>query len=188
MSGPRPVVLSGPSGAGKSTLLKRLMKEYEGVFGFSVSHTTRNPRPGEENGKDYHFVTREKMQEGIDKGEFIENADKSSIEDVQAQNLICILDVDIQGVKNIKKTDLNPIYISIQPPSMEILEKHLRGRQTETEDSLQKRLEAARIDMELSKEPGVFDMVIINDDLEEAYEKLKSVLIEEIEKVQDAKK
>ncbi|KAK2898414.1 hypothetical protein Q8A67_009832 [Cirrhinus molitorella] len=197
MSGPRPVVLSGPSGAGKSTLLKRLMKEYEGVFGFSVSHTTRNPRPGEEDGKDYHFVTREKMQEGIDKGEFIENAEfsgnmygtsKSSIEDVQAQNLICILDVDIQGVKNIKKTDLNPIYISIQPPSMEILEKRLRERQTESEDSLQKRLEAARIDMELSNEPGVFDIVIVNDDLEEAYEKLKSVLIEEIEKVQDAKK
>nr|AAH59563.1 Guk1 protein [Danio rerio] len=197
MSGPRPVVLSGPSGAGKSTLLKRLMKEYEGVFGFSVSHTTRNPRPGEEDGKDYHFVTKEKMQEGIDKDEFIENAEfsgnmygtsKSSIEDVQAQNLICILDVDIQGVRNIKKTDLNPIYISIQPPSMEILEKRLRDRQTETEDSLQKRLEAARIDMELSKEPGVFDIVIVNDDLEEAYEKLKSVLIEEIEKVQDAQK
>ncbi|XP_056585720.1 guanylate kinase 1b [Triplophysa dalaica] len=197
MSGPRPVVLSGPSGAGKSTLLKRLMKEYEGVFGFSVSHTTRNPRPGEENGKDYHFVTREKMQGGIDNSDFIENAEfsgnmygtsKSSIEDVRAQNLICILDVDIQGVNNIKKTDLNPIYISIQPPSMEILEKRLRERQTETEESLQKRLEAARIDMELSKETGVFDIVIINDDLEGAYEKLKSVLIEEIEKVQDSKK
>lgn len=135
------------------------------------------------------------MQEGIDQDDFIENAEfsgnmygtsKSSITDVQAQNLICILDVDIQGVKNIKKTDLNPIYISIQPPSMEILEKRLRDRQTETEESLQKRLEAARIDMELSKEPGTFDLVIINDDLEEAYEKLKSVLIEEIQKVQDS--
>ncbi|XP_065103969.2 guanylate kinase 1b [Paramisgurnus dabryanus] len=135
------------------------------------------------------------MQEGIDQDDFIENAEfsgnmygtsKSSITDVQAQNLICILDVDMQGVKNIKKTDLNPIYISIQPPSMEILEKRLRDRQTETEESLQKRLEAARIDMELSKEPGTFDLVIINDDLEEAYEKLKSVLIEEIQKVQDS--
>ncbi|XP_062412520.1 guanylate kinase-like [Sardina pilchardus] len=196
MAGPRPVVLSGPSGAGKSTLLKRLMKDYEGVFGFSVSHTTRNPRPGEEDGKDYHFTSREKMQEGIDNGDFIENAEfsgnmygtsKSAIGDVQAQNLICILDVDIQGVKNIKETDLNPIYISIQPPSMEILEKRLRDRQTETDDSLQKRLDAARTDMELSKEPGMFDLVIINDDLEEAYEKLKSVLMEEIQKVQDSK-
>ncbi|KAG7332790.1 hypothetical protein KOW79_004624 [Hemibagrus wyckioides] len=189
MPGPRPVVLSGPSGAGKSTLLKRLMQEYDGVFGFSVSHTTRNPRPGEENGKDYHFITREKMQESIDNGEFIENTvfsgnmygtSKSAVEDVQAQNLICILDVDLQGVRNIKQTDLNPIYISIQPPSMEILEKRLRDRQTETEESLQKRLEAARIDMELSKEPGIFDIVIVNDDLENAYEKLKSALIEVI--------
>ncbi|TNM88047.1 guanylate kinase 1b isoform X1 [Takifugu rubripes] len=235
MSRPRPVVLSGPSGAGKSTLLKRLMKEHEGVFGFSVSHTTRNPRPGEENGKglnklpmllgatllpvadvfssdletsfscpndseptdeDYHFTTREAMQEGIDNGDFIENAEfsgnmygtsKAAIEDVQAQNLICILDVDIQGVRRIKETDLNPIYISIQPPSMDILEKRLRDRQTETEDSLQKRLEAARIDMELSQEPGMFDMVIINDDLERAYEELKEILDEEIKKVQEAK-
>ncbi|XP_029906354.1 guanylate kinase 1b isoform X4 [Myripristis murdjan] len=196
MSKPRPVVLSGPSGAGKSTLMKRLLQDHEGVFGFSVSHTTRNPRPGEEDGKDYHFTTREAMQEGIDQGEFIENAEfsgnmygtsKSAVEDVLAKNLICILDVDIQGVKNIKKTDLNPIYISIQPPSMEILEKRLRDRQTETEESLQKRLEAARIDMELSNEPGVFDVVIINDDLEKAYQELKDVLNEEITKVQEAK-
>uniref|UniRef100_A0A668SBC5 Guanylate kinase-like domain-containing protein n=1 Tax=Oreochromis aureus TaxID=47969 RepID=A0A668SBC5_OREAU len=228
MSGPRPVVLSGPSGAGKSTLLKRLMKEHEGVFGFSVSHTTRNPRPGEEDGKGlnklpmllgatllpvaavlssediemsasfsyYHFTTREAMQEGIDKGEFIEHAEfsgnmygtsKASVEDVRAKNLICILDVDIQGVKRIKETDLNPIYISIQPPSMEVLEERLRDRQTETEESLQKRLEAARADMELSKEPGVFDVVIINDDLEKAYEELKEILDEEIKKVQEAK-
>ncbi|XP_060889547.1 guanylate kinase 1b isoform X1 [Labrus mixtus] len=237
MSGPRPVVLSGPSGAGKSTLMKRLIKDHEGVFGFSVSHTTRNPRPGEEDGKglnklplllgatllpvadifssedldmtssfscpnesktpheDYHYTTREAMQEGIANGDFIENAEfsgnlygtsKAAIEDVQAKNLICILDVDIQGVRRIKETDLNPIYISIQPPSMEILEKRLRDRQTETEESLQKRLEAARIDMELSKEPGVFDIVIINDDLERAYEDLKDILNEEIQKVQEA--
>uniref|UniRef100_A0A8D3CDZ7 guanylate kinase n=1 Tax=Scophthalmus maximus TaxID=52904 RepID=A0A8D3CDZ7_SCOMX len=182
MSGLRPVVLSGPSGAGKSTLMKRLMKEHEGVFGFSVSH--------------YHFTTREAMEEGINQGEFIENAEfsgnmygtsKAAVEDVLARNLICILDVDIQGVRRIKETDLNPIYISIQPPSMDILEKRLRDRQTETEESLLKRLEAARIDMEHSKEPGVFDVVIINDDLERAYEELKDILNEEIQKVQEAK-
>ncbi|KAM6962646.1 uncharacterized protein FYW47_008325 [Aplochiton taeniatus] len=192
MSGPRPVVLSGPSGAGKSTLMKKLLKDYPGVFGFCVSHTTRKPRPGEVDGKDYHFSTKEAVQEGIDNGEFIENAEfsgnlygtsKSAVEDVQAKNLICILDVDIQGVKNIKQTDLDPIYVSIQPPSMEILEKRLRDRNTETEESLQKRLDAARNDMELSQEPGVFDCLIINDDLEKAYEQLNNVLIEEIEKV-----
>ncbi|XP_029562291.1 uncharacterized protein LOC115158000 isoform X1 [Salmo trutta] len=197
MEGPRPVVLSGPSGAGKSTLMKMLLRDYDGVFGFSVSHTTRSPRPGEVDGKDYHFSNREAMQEDIDDGTYIENAEfsgnlygtsKSSVDEVRANGLICILDVDIQGVRNIKQTDLDPIYVSIQPPSMEILEKRLRDRNTETEESLLKRLEAARVDMELSNEPGVFDMLIVNDDLEEAYEKLQSVLIEEITKVQSTKK
>ncbi|XP_041695878.1 protein PALS1-like isoform X3 [Coregonus clupeaformis] len=197
MQGPRPVVLSGPSGAGKSTLMKMLLRDYDGVFGFSVSHTTRSPRPGEVDGKDYHFSNREAMQEDIDDGKYIENTEfsgnlygtsKYSVDEVRANGLICILDVDIQGVRNIKQTDLDPIYVSIQPPSMEILEKRLRDRNTETEESLQKRLEAARVDMELSNEPGVFDMLIVNDDLEEAYEKLQSVLIEEITKVQSTKK
>uniref|UniRef100_A0A665X4M5 Guanylate kinase n=1 Tax=Echeneis naucrates TaxID=173247 RepID=A0A665X4M5_ECHNA len=184
MAGPRPVVLSGPSGAGKSTLLKKLMKEYDNVFGFSVSHTTRNPRPGEEDGKDYHYVTREVMQASIDNGDFIENAEfsgnlygtsKAAVQDVQAKNLICILDIDMQGVKNIKCTDLNPIYISIQPPSME---KRLRDRNTESEESLCRRLNAARVEMEFSKEPGVFDVVIVNDKLEDAYGKLREALVE----------
>eukprot|EP00066_Takifugu_rubripes_P025227 XP_011614493.1 PREDICTED: guanylate kinase isoform X4 [Takifugu rubripes] len=187
MAGPRPVVLSGPSGAGKSTLLKKLMKEYNNVFGFSVSHTTRNPRPGEENGKDYHYVTRDVMKAGIDKGEFIENAEfsgnmygtsKAAVQDVQAKNLICILDIDMQGVKNIKKTDLNPIYISIQPPSMEVLEKRLRDRKTESEESLQKRLNAAKNEIEFSKKPGIFDVVIVNDNLEDAYDQLKNAVLE----------
>ncbi|XP_005208453.1 guanylate kinase isoform X7 [Bos indicus] len=77
MSGPRPVVLSGPSGAGKSTLLKKLLQEHGSIFGFSVSHTTRDPRPGEENGKDYYFVTREVMQRDIAAGDFIEHAEFS---------------------------------------------------------------------------------------------------------------
>ncbi|XP_053740019.1 guanylate kinase isoform X2 [Synchiropus splendidus] len=187
MAGPRPVVLSGPSGAGKSTLLKKLMKEYDSVFGFSVSHTTRSPRPGEENGKDYHYVSREAMQAAIARGDFIENAEfsgnlygtsKAAVQAVQAKNLICILDIDMQGVRNIKRTDLDPIYISIQPPSMTVLETRLRDRQTESEENLQKRLRAAEVDMELSKEPGMFDVVIINDRLEEAYGKLQEALLE----------
>ncbi|KAG9472602.1 guanylate kinase isoform X2 [Eleutherodactylus coqui] len=196
MAGPRPVVLSGPSGAGKSTLLKKLLKDYEGVFGFSVSHTTRSPRPGEANGKDYHFVTREEMQQGIANGEFIENAvfsgnmygtSKMAVQAVQARNQVCILDIDMQGVRNIKKTDLNPIYISIHPPSVEILVKRLRDRNTESEESLQKRLQAAIDDMEISKEPGLFDEIIINDDLEEAYSRLTDVLKEEIAAAQTSK-
>ncbi|XP_065123663.1 guanylate kinase isoform X2 [Paramisgurnus dabryanus] len=197
MAGPRPVVMSGPSGAGKSTFLKRLLKEFEGVFGFSVSHTTRSPRPGEENGKDYHYVTRAEMQKSIAEGNFIEHAEfsgnmygtsKAAVKVVQANNLICVLDVDMQGVKSIKKTDLNPIYVSIQPPSMEILENRLRDRKTENEESLQKRLNAARTDMEMSKEPGLFDVVIINDDLDAAYGRLKEALLPEIQKVKVSNK
>lgn len=192
MAGPKPVVLTGPSGAGKSTLLKKLMKEFDNVFGFSVSHTTRTPRPGEVNGRDYHYVTREAMQSGIDGGDFIEHAEfsgnmygtsKAAVQAVQARNLICILDIDMQGVRSIKKTDLNPIYISIQPPSMEVLEERLRDRKTESEANLQKRLNAAHVDMKFSQEPGLFDAVIVNDNLEDAYEQLKSSLIEEINNV-----
>ncbi|XP_061878551.1 guanylate kinase-like [Entelurus aequoreus] len=189
MAGPRPVVLSGPSGTGKSTLYKKLMKEYSSVFGFSVSHTTRNPRPGEVNGKDYHYVTREAMQAAINKGDFIENAEfsgnlygtsKAAVQDVKDRNLICILDIDMQGVRNIKRTDLNPIYISIQPPSLDILETRLRDRKTESEENLQKRLNAAKAEIEFSKEAGVFDLVIVNDNLDDAYEQLRDALLEEI--------
>ncbi|XP_066122395.1 guanylate kinase isoform X1 [Saccopteryx bilineata] len=193
MSGPRPVVLSGPSGAGKSTLLKRLLQEHGSIFGFSVSHTTRDPRPGEENGKDYYFVTKEVMQRDIDAGDFIEHAEfsgnlygtsKAAVRMVQAMNQICVLDVDLQGVHSIKKTDLRPIYIFVQPPSLEVLEQRLRQRNTETEESLVKRLAAARADMESSKEPGLFDLIIVNDSLDKAYSALKEALLEEIKKVQ----
>ncbi|CAN9502810.1 unnamed protein product [Ophioblennius macclurei] len=190
----RPVVLSGPSGAGKSTLLKKLMGEYDNVFGFSVSHTTRNPRSGEVNGKHYHFVTRDEMQSGIDGGDFIESAEysgnlygtsKAAVHAVQKNNLICILDIDMQGVKSIKNTDLNPIYISIQPPTLQTLEKRLRDRKTETEESLQRRLKAAEAEIAFSKQPDVFDHIVINDKLDEAYEQLKEALIEEINKVKN---
>ena len=72
--GPRPLILCGPSGTGKSTLIKKLMAEFKDVFGFSVSHTTRKPRPGETDGKEYHFVTREAMEQSIQNGEFVESA------------------------------------------------------------------------------------------------------------------
>ncbi|XP_039076208.1 guanylate kinase isoform X4 [Hyaena hyaena] len=171
MPGPRPVVLSGPSGAGKSTLLKRLLQEHGSIFGFSVSHTTRDPRPGEENGKDYYFVTREVMQQDIAAGDFIEHAEfsgnlygtsKAAVRAVQAMNRICVLDVDLQG------------------------EQRLRQRNTETEESLAKRLAAARVDMESCecKEQGLFDLIIINDDLDKAYQALEEALSEEIKKAQ----
>jgi guanylate kinase len=186
----RPIVFCGPSGSGKSTLLKRLMAEYPKAFAFSVSHTTRKPRKGEENGREYHFVSREEIQRGINAGEFLEHAQfsgnyygtsKSAVDAVLSQGRICALDIDIQGVINLKKTNLNPIFCFIKPPSLESLEKRLRERGTETEESLAKRLDTAKVELEYEKnEKNAFDFVIVNDDLESTYDKLKVILIPQI--------
>ncbi|KAJ3211086.1 guanylate kinase [Dinochytrium kinnereticum] len=147
----RPIIICGPSGAGKSTLLKRLFKEFPDRFGFSVSHTTRKPRPGEETGKDYHFVTPEIMQRDIEKGNFIEHAQFSgnfygtsyqAVEDVLSQNRNVILDIDMQGVKIIQSQlaagtsrfsalPLKPVFIFLAPPSIEDLKNRLTARGTE---------------------------------------------------------
>ncbi|XP_023334034.1 guanylate kinase-like [Eurytemora carolleeae] len=187
MAGPSPLVLCGPSGVGKSTLLKKMLEKYAKHFGFSVSHTTRKPREGEENGKAYHFVTKEAMEAAISQGEFIEHAvfagnmygtSKAAVETVRNKGLICILDIDLQGVMSIKKTDLNPKYIFIKPPSITELETRLKARGTETEVSLQRRLEAAKTDLEYAEKPGYFDLVITNDDLNAAYDSLEKYITE----------
>ncbi|KAI8995043.1 guanylate kinase [Pilobolus umbonatus] len=178
-------VISGPSGSGKSTLLKRLFAEYPNTFGFSISHTTRKPRPGEVNGKDYHFVEKESMVKEVEAGKFIESATFSgnmygtsikAVEDVVAQGKVCMLDIDMQGVISVKKTELNPKYIFVQPPSMEVLEKRLRGRGTEKEEAVVARLEAAKKELDYGTVPGNYDTIIINDDLEKAYNALKTTI------------
>ena len=181
-----PVVFSGPSGVGKSTLLKKLFKEFPDAFGFSVSHTTRPPRDGEQNGIDYHFVTRETMQGEIAENNFIEYAEfankmygtsKKSIKDVLESNRICILDIDEQGVKNLKKLDdMSCKFVFISPPSVDELKKRLMGRGTETEDTLKSRMDTATSAINFSKEKGAYDSVIVNDDLEKAYAELRAYL------------
>ncbi|KAF3834766.1 hypothetical protein F7725_027324 [Dissostichus mawsoni] len=156
MSGPRPVVLSGPSGAGKSTLMKRLMKEHEGIFGFSTQQETHDQ---ERKTAKTTTILPESGHSRRDRQE----------PDVHPR-------CGHPGSEEDQRDRVEP-HLHLHPaPSMDILEKRLRDRQTETEESLQKRLEAARIDMELSNEPGVFDVVIINDDLERAYEELRDIL------------
>ena len=177
-------------GSGKSTLLKRLNAEFPHAFSFSVSHTTRKPRPGEVDGKDYYFVTRDEMLKMIENDEFLENAQfsgnlygtsKEAVRSVLNSGRICTLDVDIQGVKNLKKTDLNPIYCFIKPPSIEELEKRLRGRGTETEDSLEKRLDTARVEVEYEQnEVDSFDYVVVNENVDVAYGELKKILESQI--------
>ncbi|CAH1759931.1 5608_t:CDS:2 [Entrophospora sp. SA101] len=166
----RPIVVSGPSGTGKSTLLKRLFEEYPNKFGFSISHTTRSPRPGEQNGREYHFVPREKFFELIKQNKFIEHAEFSgnlygtSVDAVKAVadlGKICILDIELQGVKSVKKTDLNARYLFIAPPSIEVLESRLRKRGTETESSIEARLKAAKEELEYADLEGSHDFIVI---------------------------
>ncbi|GJJ74159.1 guanylate kinase [Entomortierella parvispora] len=181
----RPIVVSGPSGAGKSTFLKRLFAEYPNKFGFSISNTTRAPRAGETDGVEYYFITREKFLEGVANGDFIEHAEFSGnlygttvqgVRNVGERGQICILDIDMQGVKLVKNTNLNPYYLSVQPPSLEVLEQRLRGRGTETESALQARLAAAQGELDYAKEEGAYDETIVNDDLEAAYSKFRDFI------------
>jgi len=190
----RPICFCGPSGSGKSTLLNRLMSEFPQLFAFSVSHTTRKPRAGEVNGKNYHFVERERMLEQISKNEFLEHMEfsgniygtsKKSITDVLSSGRICALDVDIKGVISMKQTNLNPIYFFIKPPCMETLEHRLRSRGTETEESLKMRLDTAKRELEyVMAEVDTFHYIIVNDDLDMAYELLKKHLSSQINQAQ----
>lgn len=174
----RPLVLCGPSGCGKSTLTNRLLKDHPNKFGFSISHTTRGPRPGEVNGREYYFTDRASMQKSVDAGEFIEWAiyngnmygtSKKAIQDVVDSGKACVLDIDVQGVKKMKNSGIDCYYIFVKTPSLEELEKRLRSRGTETEESLSKRLEIAKKELAFAETPGNFNRVIINDDLDRAY-------------------
>jgi len=133
----------------------------------------------------YYFVTREEFLKLIDENAFIEHAEFSgnmygttlkAVRSVGESGKICVLDIDQQGVRSIKKTDLNPIFVFIKPPSLEILEKRLRDRNTETEESLQKRLGAAKAELEYGETPGVHDIIIVNNDLDEAFVELENFL------------
>ncbi|MCJ1315221.1 hypothetical protein MMC15_000537 [Xylographa vitiligo] len=183
----RPVVISGPSGAGKSTLLKRLFADHPSTFGFSISHTTRSPRPGETNGVEYHFAPRQQFMELMDEGGFIEHAkfggnyygtSVKAVRDIAEKGRICILDIEMEGVKQVKRTDLNARFLFLSPPSLEVLEERLRGRGTENEDSLQKRLTQAKAEMEYAKGEGVHDKVVVNDDLDRAYKELEAWVVD----------
>ncbi|KAJ3015115.1 guanylate kinase [Thoreauomyces humboldtii] len=190
---PRPIVLCGPSGSGKSTLLKRLFAEYPENFGFSVSHTTRSPRPGETDGKDYHFVSRDKMLAEISANHFLEHAEFASnmygtsfqsVDDVLAANKHVILDIDMQGVLQLQtalksghvKMKGRPLFLFIAPPNVEVLEKRLTGRGTEDAASLKKRLDAAKKELEWGLGKGNVDAVVVNDDVEKAYGELKAAI------------
>ena len=185
MSKPRPVVMCGPSGVGKGTLINRLMADFPGRFGFSVSHTTRAPRPGEEDGVHYNFVEKAAMEADIAAGKFLEYAhvheniygtSLAAVEAVAEKGQVCVLDIDVQGAEIVKKSSLDALFVFISPPSMEELEARLRGRGTEKEESIQKRLANAAGEMAKTKVEGFFHAVIVNDDLDRAYGELKKAI------------
>jgi len=180
------IVVSGPSGAGKSTLLKRLFAQHPDTFGFSVSHTTRAPREGEANGIQYYFVPRERFAELVGQQAFIEHTQFSSncygtskraVEDVAAKGRVCILDIEMEGVKQVKESTLPAKFVFIQPPSIEVLRARLEGRGTENASSIQKRLDQATKELEYAALPGSHDKIIVNDDLAKCYEEFHEYIM-----------
>ena len=179
-----PTVVCGPSGVGKGTLLKRVKELLPNTFGVAVSHTTRKPRPGEVDGVAYNFTTKEEFEKGIKNGDFVEYADVNGnyygtsiqgIDNVSNKNLICILEIDVQGAKIIKdagKLTANYLFITCDG-GLETLKQRLKGRNTENEEQIKKRLNTAEKEFKFLKEnDGFFGRVISNDILEEAAQKL----------------
>ncbi|KAI0416809.1 guanylate kinase [Xylaria grammica] len=177
-----PVVISGPSGVGKGTLAQKLFDAHPGVFASTVSHTTRAPRSGEVEGVSYYFISVAEFELLISQNAFVEytsfsghyyGTSKHTIAEQTAKGLVVLLDIEMHGVKQIKMhPGFNARCVFIKPPSMEELEARLRGRGTESEESIQKRLTRAEAELEYSKTPGVHDIIITNDKIEEAFEKL----------------
>jgi guanylate kinase len=178
-----PLVIAGPSGVGKGTLSKLLFKHFPGQFGLSVSHTTRAPRDGEVDGVHYHFVKLSTMEAAIARGEFAEYArvhknmygtSLASIREVsEKKGQICLLDIDMQGCKSLRAAGLKTRGVFIDPPSMEALEARLRGRGTETEETLATRLGVAAAEMAYGAAPGNFDARLTNDALELCWAELR---------------
>eukprot|EP00842_Homolaphlyctis_polyrhiza_P002418 jgi/Hompol1/3177/HPOL_006385-RA len=138
----RPVVLCGPNGAGKRTLTSRLLQEFPHIYGLTVSHTTRSPRSGEENGVHYHFVSRAEMEKMIDEGKFIQvvslfgnmyGTSMEAVDKVTEEGKICIMDLEVEGVIALKKSHLKSRYIYVTTPNMAVLEERLHARLTPAE-------------------------------------------------------
>lgn len=183
----KPIIVCGPSGAGKGTLINILFEKFQDKLGFSVSHTTRQPREGEEHGVHYNFTSVDIMRQEIADDKFIEYAEVhgnyygtsvESVDKVSRSGKICVLDIDIQGVQKVKESNLDAIYVFVAPPSMEALETRLRGRGTEKEEDIQKRLHNANGEMEYGQVEGNFDRYLINDDLDRASEELIDMMKE----------
>ena len=175
------IFISGPSGVGKSTIIRRILADNPNLV-LSISYTTRKPRPAEEHGRDYFFITQSEFEAMIDRQEFLEWAEVHSnyygtslswVEQKEAQGMDVLFDIDVQGVAQARGISSPGAYVMIVPPDMETLRQRLDKRATEDEASLNIRLDNAR--RELSRWQ-MYDYLVINDNLDEAVSHLQSVI------------
>lgn len=174
------IVVSGPSGVGKGTICDVLIKELSAWY--SVSMTTREKREGEEEGKNYYFVTKEEFENKIKEGNFIEyniynnnyyGTPKDKILEKIDEGIDVFLEIDVNGARNIKRQFPNSLLIYIAPPSLEELRKRLENRGTEDEEKIQNRLKIAEKEL---KQKDMYDFVVINDDLETAIDEVRQII------------
>jgi guanylate kinase len=178
------IVVSAPSGAGKSSLCSRLLQDHSARLSLSISTTSRAPRGQEVHGKEYFFASPEEFQSRIHQNDFAEWAlvhgnyygtSKSTLRTFWSQRKHVLLDIDVQGTETLRNGYPDRCFtVFIAPPSLEVLEKRLRGRGTETEEAIQKRMKNALSEM---AQKDHFDLVIVNDDFESAYHHLENAVI-----------
>lgn len=178
-------IVSSPSGAGKTTLIHRVLRDPRigGSLHFSVSHTTRPPRVGERTGVEYHFVDEAAFRAIEARGGFLEWAvvhgnlygtSRDEVEPRLESGIDVLLDIDVQGARQVRSHVPEAVKVIVFPPSREVLEKRLKARGSDAPDAVLRRLAAARKEME---EWGEFDYAIINEDLEAAVDELRSILV-----------
>ena len=181
-------VISGPSGVGKGTVNKRLFEEFGNAVAFSVSATTRGPREGEVDGREYFFISRQEFEKRVANNEFLEHAEyagncygtpRDYVLSLLQRGVSVILEIDVQGAMQVKRRMPESVSVFILPPSFEELEHRLRGRGTETPEKIEKRLAVAKAEMARAPE---YDYQIVNDDLDAAYARLREIFILETEK------
>lgn len=185
-------VISGPSGAGKGTICKRLIEDSDpSELALSVSMTTRQPREGEIDGVNYFFKSKEEFMQEVDRGGLLEYAavyenyygtPKAYVEEKLNAGIDVILEIDIQGAMNVKKSRPESVFIFILPPSMDVLRSRLTGRGTETEEAVELRLSKTRSEVVHIRD---YDYYVVNDDLEEAVSETEAIFTAEHQKVED---